>query len=148
MTETNIMTARVDPLPVRLDETAESFRVFVGDRAVASAWGPAADDPDAWFLWNGYTDPYRICGGRDGAAGLVEDRLVQWQRREGSLWHPDHGPLNDAGRVAVAPFGVVCIGCGDLIEGTLVATETHATDVEQTVHYVCDNCDAFNDDDV
>lgn len=143
---------RVDPLPVRMDEAEGHFMVLAGNEPVASAWGPAADDHDTWFLWNGYSNPYRICGGRDGAASLVKDRLVQWQRREGSLHHPDHGAfLDDTGRVAVAPSGVVCIGCGDPLDGrTFVATEVHTNHArhERTVHYVCDGCDAYNDDDI
>jgi hypothetical protein len=137
---------RVHPLPVRMDEAEGHFMVLVDGDPVASAWGPAVDDPDTWFHWNGFSNPYRISGGRDGAAALLADRLVQWQRREGSLWHPDHGALDDAGHVAVAPFGVVCIGCGDLLDGrAFVATEGRTTDVDQTVHYVCDSCDAFNE---
>ncbi len=113
MTTTLPAPTRVDPLPVHLDETDGQFVVRVGDRKVASAWGPAVDDPDAWFLWNGRTDAYRISGGRDGAQALIEGIRDEWQWRESSLWHPDHGKPDDHDYVATAPTGPTCrANCG------------------------------------
>lgn len=137
---------RTTPLPVRVDQTEGSIVLYVGDRKVASAWGPAVDDPDAWFLWNGYSDPYRISGGREGAAGLIEHRQDEWLRREGSLWHPDHGPIDETGYVAVAPTGIACVGCGDDQCGdTCIAIVEERGEAETTRHYLCANCASFFD---
>ena len=139
---------RTTPLPVRIDAGPGQITLYVGDRRVASAWGPAVDDPDAWFLWNGYSNPYRISGGREGAAGLIEHRQDEWLRREGSLWHPDHGPVDETGYVAVAPAGIACVGCGEDQGGaTNVCTVVYLTDSEATQHYVCDSCATYLDDD-
>ncbi len=141
MTTTLPRPTRVDPLPVRLDAAADRFLLYVGDRQVASAWGPAADDPDTWFLWNGRTDPYRISGGRDGAQALIEGIRDEWMWREGSLWHPDHGQPDDSDYVAKAPSGAVCVlgGC-DVGGETYVSTATYQRDGQTTRHYVCMNC--------
>ncbi len=141
MTTTLPAATRVVPLPVRVDATNGQFAVYVGDRKVASAWGPAADDPDAWFLWNGRTDPYRVSGGRDGAQALIEGIRDERRRREGSLWHPAHGQPDDSDYVAKAPPGAVCVLSGCNVGGeTYVATATYQRDGQTTRHYVCMNC--------
>lgn len=137
---------RTLPLPVRLETGLDRVLLYVGDRKVASAWGPVLDDPDVWVLWNGHSDPYRVSGGRDGALALIEDRRVEWERREGSLWHPDHGPVGGNGWVAVVPAGVCCVGCGDNLDGDKgVSTVVYRHGVEVTVHYICDNCEVYLD---
>lgn len=146
-----IAVARVDPLPVRLGVGEGQFLLYVGDRKVASAWGPVVDDPDTWVLWNGYSEPYRIGGGRDGALALVEDRRDEWVRHEGSLWHPDHGEANEHGWVAKGPAGAICVGCGeDLADRTNVSTVVYLVrqeDPDSTRHYICDHCETYLDDD-
>jgi hypothetical protein len=136
---------RITPLPVRVDAGSSQILLYVGDRKVASARGPAVDDPDVWFYWNGRTDPYRISGGRDGAVALVEDRRREWVNREGSLRHPDHGPLNEHGYAVKIPGGLVCIGCGEPVGGG-VAVVTYSDGGEVTEHYICDSCACYLDD--
>lgn len=144
-------TLRTTPLPVRLHADVNQILLHVGARKVASAWGPAADDHDTWFLWNGHTNPYRISGGRDGALSILEDLRDEQQHHEGSLWHPDHGTPDDAGYIATAPAGVVCVGCGtDLGGSTYVGTVGYRTipATEETSHYICDHCHCYLDDEV
>lgn len=139
---------RVDPLPVRVDAADGQIVVHVGDRKTASAWGPALDDPDAWFLWNGHSDPYRISGGWDGAASLIEDRREELQRREDSLWHPAHGQPDRNCYVAQANGGAVCMACGVALGGdTYVEVMAAVSDVEVTWHYVCANCSPYFESD-
>lgn len=140
------LPTRTEPLPVRLDAGTGQILLYVGDRKVASAWGPAVDDPDAWFLWNGYSEPYRIGGGRAGASALIEDRQREWQLRERSLWHPDHGAVDEQGWVHRAPDGAACVGCGtDLAGSTHVSVITYSSDTEITGHYVCDHCETYHE---
>jgi hypothetical protein len=148
MTATECPAAtRTTPLPVRLDEAPDRFVLFVGDRKAASAWGPAVDDPDTWFYWPGHCDPYRIGGGREGARELMEGRRDEWLRREGSLWHPDHGEPDEYGHLPVAPAGVVCEGCGQDVSGDRLASVVgFRRDGEITYHYVCPTCECYLDD--
>jgi hypothetical protein len=136
---------RTTPLPVRLDAASGQILLYVGDRKVASAWGPAVDDRDAWFFWNGHTEPYRISGGRDAAAALMEDRRREWANREGSLRRPDHGPVDEHGYVARVPDGTICGGCGDpLARDVTFGTYRHGGEV--TEHYLCDPCACYCED--
>jgi len=137
---------RTTPLPVRIDAGSGQILLFVGDRKVASAWGPAVDDRDIWFYWNGRTDPYRISGGRDGAMSLIEDRRREWANHEGSLRHPDHGSLDANGDVEQVPDGTVCIGCGEPVSRD-VSTVVSSDGVEVTEHYICDHCACYVGDD-
>ncbi len=142
------MITRTDPLPVRLDEARSQILLHVGDVKVASAWGPAVDDPDTWFYWPGHCDPYRIGGGRDGAVALMEDQRDRWQTRERSMWHPDHGAIGDDGRVATVPADLVCEGCDQLLGGeTGVMVVVDEFGDWHTGHYVCMNCECYLDDD-
>lgn len=151
-----VATIRTTSLPVRVDDRPDYIALFVGDRKVASAWGPATDDPVQWFWWNGRTEPYRIGGaiydepaldGRVAAAGLIEDEREKWQRHEASLYHPDHGPLIDDFWVAVGPAGVSCWGCGEPVEcEQRVTTVVLGEDGDLTRHYVCANCEVWLDD--
>lgn len=145
MTATTEAT-RTTPLPVRVDATESQIVLYVGDRKVASAWGPVVDDPDTWVFWNGHTDPYRISGGREGAAALVNDRQAEWVKREGSLRHPEHGPLDDHGYSTTIPDGLVCVGCGESVAGG-AAVVRHTEGAETTEHYICDHCACYIDDD-
>ena len=139
---------RVQRLPVRLDAADFAIQLFVGDRKVASAWGPLVDDPDAWVLWNGYNEPYRISGGRAAALTLVKDRSGEWHRREHSLWNPSHGEISSGGFIAMTPGGVVCVTCGLAIGVTAgVGTVWRGFADEITVHYACDDCLASEPDD-
>jgi hypothetical protein len=139
---------RVDPLSVRLNADAGQITLHVGDRKVASAWGPAADDRDAWFLWNGHTAAYRISGGRPGALALMEDRRDDWQRRESSLWHPDHGEPDERGYVGPVPADRGCVGCDlGLASDFGVATVLHQVGPEITRHYICHDCECYLEDD-
>jgi hypothetical protein len=71
---------------------------------------------------------------------------------EQSLWHPDHGQPDESGYVrAQLPVGVVCVGCGQFLDGTAVAGDTitntvlYRHGVEVTRHYVCDSCHCYLD---
>lgn len=147
MTTTEFPAAtRTTARPVRIETATGQIVLFVGSRAVASAWGPVVGDHATWVYWNGRTVPYRISGGPDGALALIEHERDEWARREGSIWHPDHGQPDQNGHIGIAPVGVCCAGCGQDMGGdTFASVVAYRTDDEVTWNYVCPTCECYLD---
>lgn len=148
---------RVSPLPVKVVDRPGSITLFVGGQKVASAWGPALDDPAVWFWWSGRTQPYRIGGaiydlppldGREAALSLIDGERQSWERHEASLYHPDHGSLVDEWWIAEGPAGVSCWSCGESVAGDRhIVTIVLHNGPDDTRHYVCANCEIWFEDD-
>lgn len=130
--------------PVELLDEGKRIRLVVDGQETASAWLNDADG--CWHIRRPSGSSYRV-DDHDGALVVLEGDRQEAEWWEGSRWLPGHPELSKQWYVAVAPPGVVCLGCGTDLGGRSIVTLHQAVANPAEWHYICDHCDSFADDD-
>jgi hypothetical protein len=130
---------------VLVDDEPNKILLFHHGMRVAKAWSETEDGTGQWWYEAPGTQPRRI-DSRAWAETILGDLWTTYDRRERSVYLPEHGPLDEHGYLRNAPQGVCCVGCGqDLSGDPFVATMEYATG-PLTTHFICDPCNCYLDD--